>query len=199
MSEILRVKINWTGAPGGPGFTNLYFRDFTEGTVTQAMADAAATKVQAFATALHFDIPTSITLQVDPTVDRIEETTGELQGFFQTNPGAAIAGSAPGAFSAASGGCIAWSTNGVRRGRRIRGRTFVVPLAGTCYDGTGTLSDQTLIDLRTAATNLRSGTGNALLGVWARPTSKGATDGVWYIVQASSVKDKVAILTSRRD
>jgi hypothetical protein len=42
-------------------------------------------------------------------------------------------------------------------------------------------------------------TGRGDFGIWARPTTKTATDGVWYPAQTVSVKDKAAVLRSRRD
>lgn len=199
MAEILRVKINWTGFVGGPGYTNLYFRDFTEGATDQAMADGAVAKTKTFLTSVQNYLPTAVITGVDPTVDRLEETTGELQGFFTTSPGAAVAGGQAGVYSAASGACISWGTNGVRNGRRIRGRTFIVPLGGSQYGSDGTLSDTMVTALRNAATALRAETGAGDLGIWARPTAPGAADGVWYFATTSNVKDKVAILRSRRD
>lgn len=199
MAQIIQAKINWTGFVGAPGYTNLFFRDFSGGTVDQAMADGAVSKIAAFVTAVKPYLPSNVSLGIDTTFNVLEETTGELQGFLNGGSNTPNPGTGTGTYSAASGACITWTTTGVRNGRRIRGRTFLVPLVGTAYDSDGTLAPGARTALVNAATALSSPTGAGDLGVWARPTAPGATDGIWTVVSASSVRDKVAILTSRRD
>lgn len=199
MPEILRVKINWTGFVGAPGYTNLYFSEFVSEGYTQAHADGAVAKAVSFVNGIKTYLPNVVTIGVDPTVEIVQADTGQLVGFFTTAPAAPSAGTASGTYSAASGVCFSWGTNGVRNGRRVRGRTFVVPVAGAYYDLDGTINN-------TAATSLRA-TGAALLatggvtdfGIWSRPSSKGATDGVWHAAETATLKDKVAVLRSRRD
>lgn len=199
MTQILRAKINWTGAPGGPGFTNLYFRDFSEGDVNQAMADGARTRVQTWLTEIRTTLPSSIFTGLDPVMDVVTVEDGKLEGFFNVAVTAPAAGAVGGSFSAASGGVVSWGTNGVRNGRRIRGRTFIVPIGGTMYDSVGTLSDFALGTFRAASTAMLAPGITGVLGVWARPSVKGATDGTWTFATTAKVNDKVAILTSRRD
>jgi hypothetical protein len=199
MTQMLRAKLNWTGFTGAPGYTNLFFRDFTEGPVTQEMADGAKTKLTNFMASLGTRLPSTVTLSLDSTMDIIEDTTGQLQGFMTIVPPAATVGSVAGAYSAASGACITWNTNGVRNGRRVRGRTFIVPLGGTIYDTDGTIATTHLTAFRTAATDLTAASGAGDLGVWARPSAPGASDGAWWVATGGSVRDKVAVLTSRRD
>lgn len=199
MAEILRVTINWTGFVGAPGYTNLYFRDFTAGAVDQAMADGAVAKTDVWVNAWLSSLPTTVTIGVDPTVEVIEETNGELQGFFTTVPEAPSIATAIGAYSAASGACVNWYTNGVRNGRRIRGRSFMVPLGGAGLQSDGTIDQTKLTALRTATNTFISATGSGDLGVWSRPTPGEPDGGVWYVVTSATIPDKVAVLRSRRD
>ena len=199
MPEILRVKYNWTGFVGAPGFTNLYFSEFNETGYTQEHADGAAAKAQTFLAGIQGFLPAAVTTQQDPIVDIIQSDTGDLVGFFNTTVAAAQPGLTAGPYSAASGACISWGTNGVRNGRRVRGRTFIVPLAATQYDATGSILDPNLALLRGHANDLIGAGGTSDFGVWSRPSAPDATDGVWYPAQTATVKDKVAILRSRRD
>lgn len=199
MAEMLRVKILWTGLPGGTGYTNLFFREFSAGAQTQAIAQSAVDRTNIFLATLSGRLPPSVTLAIDGVVDRIEETNGELQGFFNVTAPASRVGTGTGNYSAASGAVINWYTNGVRTGRRIRGRTFLVPFAGDALGPNGTLDDTKLASLRSAVTTLIDAAGTGDLGVWARPSVKGATDGVWTAVSSFSIPDKVAVLRSRRD
>jgi hypothetical protein len=199
MAEILKVKVNWTGFTGAPGYTNLFFRDFSAGPVDQAMADGAVSKTYNWLTNWQSSLPTSVTLTVDPVVDVVEETNGDLVRFLTTVPGAALTGTGTGNYSAASGACVNWYTNGVRNSRRIRGRTFMVPLAGNALGPDGTLDNTKVTGIRSATTTFISQTGAGDLGVWSRPSGPGATDGVWYAVSSFTLPDKVAVLRSRRD
>jgi hypothetical protein len=200
MPEVLRVKLNWTGFIGAPGYTNLYFSEFNETGYVQADADGAVSKASTFATQLRDYLPAAVTIGVDPTVEIVQSDTGDLVGFFSTTPAAAGPGALTGTYSAASGACISWGTNGIRNGRRIRGRTFVVPLGGSAYESNGTLAPAAVSALTSYANALKNNTtGRGDFGIWARPTTKTATDGVWYPAQTVSVKDKAAVLRSRRD
>jgi hypothetical protein len=199
MPEMLRVKIDWTGFIGAPGYTNLYFTEFTEGGYTQDIADACVAKASTFAGSLRDFLPTAVTIGVNPTVEIVQTDTGDLVGFFSTTPTNQGVGALGGTYSAASGACISWGTNGVRNSRRVRGRTFIVPLANAAYESNGTLAAATLTALTAYANNLKGTGGTGDFGIWGRPTSKTATDGVWYPAETVSIKDKAAVLRSRRD
>jgi hypothetical protein len=205
-----RVTINWTGFLGAPGYTNLYFRDFTgSGEPDQAVADGAVAKVHTWIQAWDDGLPNTVTLTVDPSVEVIEETTGEMTGFFTTVPGSPNVGGSIGPYSAASGACVNWYTNGIRNGRRIRGRAFMVPIGSNGMENNGTLNGTALTSWRTATAVLIDGTGTGDLGVWARPTpilnpdgtptGEHNPDGEWSVVTSYSIPDKAAVLRSRRD
>jgi hypothetical protein len=197
--EFLRVKINWTGFNGAPGYTNLGFSEFVSEGYTQAMANGAAAKARDFALNVAALVPTTVTLQVDPTVEIVQSDTGQLVGFFTTATVAPAVGTRAGSYSAASGAVISWNTNGVRNGRRIRGRTFVVPLAGSAYQADGTIAEADLATLRAIGNQLTVDGGITDFGVWSRPSGPGATDGQFWPAVGYRVNDKVAVLTSRRD
>lgn len=199
MSDFFRVVVNWTGFNGGPGFTNLYFR--TAGSTAVLLTDAqdAVTKVDAWVSALSNHLPSSVTVRVDPTVTEMNEQTGAQIGFLPTTAPAAHPGGDGGGYSAASGACFNWYTSGVRNGRRVRGRTFIVPLGGTKYDSTGTLAATTLTAYQNATATLLANVTSSRLHVWSRPSGPGASDGQAHPVEFYTLPDKAAILTSRRD
>jgi hypothetical protein len=105
---------------------------------------------------------------------------------------------------------INWKTAGVRAGRRVRGRSFLVPLLSQTFDVNGTATSAALTTVNGAAGPLYAGTeGDIRLGVWARPTAikdvngnptgEYNEDGVWHPATAHSVPDMAAVLRSRRD
>jgi len=67
------------------------------------------------------------------------------------------------------------------------------------YDTNGTISADTITTLTTAATAMASTATDAHLGVYARPTGPGATDGMWSPVTSFSIPDLAVVLRSRRD
>lgn len=199
MADLARVTVNWSGFTGAPGFTNLYFRNATPGIIDQAVVDAAVTKVDAWLAAWQARLPNTVTVQTDSAIEVIDDTNGELQGFFQATVGAARVGTGTGNYSAASGAVANWYTDAVRNGRRIRGRTFLVPVAGSFLASNGSLDDTSLTGLRASTATFISATGASRLVVWGRPTAPAATDGVSAEVTAFTIPDKAAILSSRRD
>jgi hypothetical protein len=200
MQEIARIVTKWTGLAGGTGYTNLYFRDFESTGLDQAIVNGAVQRTDTWNAAISANVPTGITLEIDPVVAILNAEDGVLQRFMNHAIATQRPGSGSGAYSAASGACVNWYTAGVRKGRRIRGRSFLVPFAGASLATNGTLDDTKLNALRTATNTLVTSTAQpGDLGVWARPSTKGATDGAWNVVTSFTIPDKAAILRSRRD
>lgn len=199
MPQIAKVVINWTGFPGGPGYTNLYFSDTTgSGALDQDLVDSAASQAQNWIAAWRPRLPTSVFTGIDPTVEAIESTTGAVQAFWTATVAAPVAGGGVASFSGPSGACVSWYTSTVRKNRRIRGRTFVVPLDTASYEADGTLIPTIPGVIIPASQALISSSGPAHLGIWCRPTTKGGTDGQWARATSFRMQDKAAILTSRR-
>lgn len=200
MAPIVRVKLKWSGFSGAPGYSNFFYRDDASGSPSQTTADDAVAKVLAFGGAVRSHLPAEVSLQIQNDVEVIEETNGQLEDVLSVASSPVLPGemaSAP--YSAASGGVVTWRTGGVLRGRRVRGRTFLVPLASAAYQNDGTIASAVLTSLNTNFGGFISDTNSAALGVYCRPTSKGATDGAWFKVTGFTVPDKVAVLRSRRD
>lgn len=201
MTGMLRVTAKWAGFSGAPGYSNFFFRDFAAGNEpTQAQAQGGVNRVNTFLGAIQTLLPPNVNITVQPIVDVIEETTGQLTTSFSVPTPTAVPGtSTVTTYSAPTGAVVTWRTAGVRAGRRVRGRTFLVPLATNCYQADGTLDTAKAATLATASAALADSSGTPDLGVWARPTSKGASDGVWWLVTNATVPDMAAVLRSRRD
>ena len=200
MTEMAKLKINWTGFTGAPGYTNLYFRDFTgSGDVDQAVVDGAITKTDTWLNVWNSRLPASVNVKIDSQVEIIEDSTGALVRFMSGTPFQRGNGTGAGNYSAATGAVVNWYTNGIVRGRRLRGRSFMVPLVAAAFSTNGSIADGDLVDFRTASTALAAGVGTGDLGVWSRPSTPGGSDGSWYFVTSATVPDMTAVLRSRRD
>lgn len=204
--------MQWSGFQGGPGLSVFHFRDFTDQVGSQEQVAGAVAKVDAFIQDIRIFIPAPVTLRVSPDVEELEDTTGELTTVYNASPAAATNGLASGGtnYAAAVGAVINWRTGGVRNGRRVRGKTFLVPLSSSAFGVDGTLSDSAITTLSGAAADMVNQTGNGDLGVYARPTAvKDAqgnpvpgqfnADGVWHAATSFNVPDLGAVLRSRRD
>lgn len=212
MAAIMRVKVKWSGYQGAPGYNIFHYRDFDTEPPTNTHATAAATDLRAFFDAIKAYMPNAVKIDVMPDCDVLESSTGDLTGGVTATPGAQVSGTAgAGAqFAAAAGAVVTWKTAGVRNNRRIRGRSFIVPLANVAFATDGTLDAGFLTTAGTAATTLRDPTtGSPDLGVWARPTpvldgegnptGEHNADGIWYVCNGHSIPDMGAVLRSRRD
>lgn len=191
---IYRTTTVWSGFSGAPGYTNFYF----QGTGDGESVDAVLTRTHAFWNEIKAYLPGPVTLQVSGEVARIDETTGMVEAFLNGMPPASVKGVPTGNYAGPSGACVTWSTGAVRNGRRVKGRTFIVPLANAAFDSDGTLGVAALGDLNTAATAMRD-PASPNLGVWSRPSARGAADGIFHFVTGHRITDKAAVLRSRRD
>ena len=203
MASIARAKIRWTGFIGAPGYTVMHFKDFgldDPADWTNVEADGIGDKVDAWLDGIRRVCAGPVRLKMDSDVEIIDEANGQLQTV--VSAGARPEHANPvqgGAYSAPTGSVITWRTGGVRNGRRIRGRTFIVPCYNAAFDVDGSLTTAARDQLEGSSAALISATGIPDLGVYARPTGPAATDGVWHVVTSFSVPDMAAVLRSRRD
>lgn len=204
MTELMRVKARWSGFTGGPGYTVLHFRDFGSGDggggpVAESAVNPALDRAYLFFDALRPQLPAEVRIQVEAEVDVIEDTTGDLVRSYAGTTPLLVGGSGAGSYSAAVGAVVNWRTGGVRNGRRVRGRSFLVPLAGGAFGTNGALVPSVQALIQTAASALANPSGSPDLCVYARPSSAGATDGSAFVVTSATVPSLGAVLRSRRD
>lgn len=189
--------MRWNGWPGSPGYTNFHLMQ-PELDTTLALRDAAATRVRNFFQAFINYIPAPVTITYPSEMEVFDTTTGEL---LRTEPitglSATVCGGT-GNWSAAAGACINWSTSLVVNNRKLRGRTFIVPLASSVFSTDGTLSDSPRGNMLIAAQALISEQNNFVLGIWRKPSATVPTGSAAQVASAS-INDKTAVLRSRRD
>jgi hypothetical protein len=143
------------------------------------------------------------TIQIQPTVQGFDAASSQLtlETNMTTTP-PVITGTAPSApYAGGSGLAIAWKTSSIFNGRRVQGRTFLVPALGA-FQNDGTLTTAVITALQSA--------GNALIAaaspsfsIWAKTYNTAVnppvqTGGDRFDVTSCSVKDMAAQLRSRR-
>lgn len=204
MPSMLRVKVKWSGFSGAPGWSNFYFADSANPTITQALADAAATKTEQFFNACMVAFPSTIKSTVQSDVEQIDIDTGVLQGVWTVPSRTGTAGTNAGSnYSGASGMVVTWRSSAVRLNRLMRGRTFLVPTAVNVYENDGTIISSIITSVTTAATALIADTADLEFGIYARPRKDSSGNvtlvGAWANASGFTIPDKVAVLRSRRD
>lgn len=192
--QMWRVVAHWGGGKIGTGFTNLFF---TEGVGTaQAAADAARAFFFTSYGPAGVRLPSNINIVFDGAVDVIDVVDGTLASTIPVTAPLPVTGGDTGHYSALSGACVTWLTGALVGGRRVRGRTFLVPLGAAGLDTDGTIDTSTVTAINTASAALIAATPE--LTIWRRPTTTAAADGAAFPVVASRLADKAAYLTSRR-
>ncbi len=176
----------WTGFAGAPGYSVFY--------ATPDMGISGVIKT--FFESMKTLIPSVINIASPTTGDRLNELSGQLTGTWTGGVGGSTQGTGGGDFAGPAGLSITWLTDGVVNGRRVRGRTFIVPIIATSYDNTGSLDTGVVSQAQSAADALVTAAAGNLL-VWHRPVNGGG--GSVHPVTGARVADKAAILRSRRD
>jgi hypothetical protein len=210
---ILRINLKWTGFQGSPGTSAFYFNQLAEGLEfwepTALEANEAGQRVRTFADGLKSTVAPGVIMQVDSEAHVLSDEDGHLISVMALDGGAPVVSTAlPDGYSGASGVVVNWKTNVVRRRRRIRGRTFIVPCNRNVYGTDGTLLPGTQNGVRDLALAMVNSNIGPDFGVWARPTpildaagkptGEFKPDGVWAPVTAVTVPDLAAVLRSRR-
>lgn len=189
MTTMNRVSVAWQNWPGAPGVTQLY----VTGAITQPSVDS----IRSFFQALVSLIPSGLTIQVPSSGDQIDDVTGRITGAWSVaSTPAVVTGTASGNYAGNAGAVIHWLTTVVVNNRRLRGRTFIVPLSGgATYDTGGSLAPATITTLTTAANGLVTALG-VTLAIWHRPTN--FSGGSSAAVTSVRVPDLAVSLRSRR-
>lgn len=191
---ITRITAVWSGFRGAPGYSNFFFGGAPTDPVD---AQSAGVAVRNFLFEARSQFPSSVSISVNATADIIDEANGNITEQVDFEQPNLVQGLATGPYSAASGAVVNWNTGAYKSGRRVRGRTFLVPLASSSYDGRGDLSSGALSDIRAGAAILTGGSSLLPFVVWSRPVN--GSGGTAHPVTSATVPDLGAVLRSRRD
>jgi len=184
-----RYRVSWSGSGVvGSGVSTFYESP-------EALVGGADDLLEFF-TAIADRLPGgAVQINVPSSGDLIESTTGDLLGTWSDpGTGGTVGGGGNAIFSNGVGVRVVWNTGGFFGGRRVRGSTFIVPLAIDAYEGAGNITATVITDLQAAADALVAH--DAPFGVWSRPT--GSEVGEFNEWTSARVPDQVSWLRSRR-
>lgn len=198
-----RVQVAWTGFIGGPGVSTHYFLD----------AGAAVDDLRSFYATVASMLPGDVHILVPAAGDSLDVETGAITGAWTGPSTAVVDGSDSGSYASTSGPLVRWETGTIVGGRRLLGRTYLVPAGRDAYDGGGQIAGGIRTTIADAGqTFIDADTANLL--VWQRPRAAAAayTDrkgvvhpaitgrvGSAAAVVSCFVPSAPAVLRSRRD
>lgn len=184
----------WSGVNGLPGYSKFRFL----GELTPSQLNSAAANVRTFWDAIKATLPGAVTITIEPGAS-YHADDGMLTGETSiTTPPAAVVGTGGSVYSAASGYMILWNTGAINGGKKIRGRTYVVPTSTLIFENNGTITLANVTLVQAAATALATSTPSPAINSRARPSNDLATDQTAAVLSAKMV-DKQVVLRSRRD
>lgn len=179
----------WSTPGGGTGYTVLHFQDVANNTDAQDLANM----VRVFFDSIKGVLPDDVTVTFDSEV-LVLDLAGTLQTVWAVTPPASVSGINASTYNRAAGIRIDWSTGHIVAGRRLTGRTYLVPTGSSVFDAVGLVTSGNVTAVQTAAAALiSSSSSNAPLVVWSR------THAVAWAADTASVPTKGAILRGRRD
>jgi len=195
MVNVLLIQSITSGFPGAPGYTTFAFEHENPVPAVEQFED-----VLAFWNACKGSFPTTWSVLMASEHRVVDEVTGALvdiiprAGTGSSTPIAGTSGTTYGANIA--GAVLSWRTLTNNRGRRVRGRTFLVPMRAAAYAADGSLVDTLPTDLALNGTTTLVTPENDF-GIWSRP--RAGTGGKFAGVVGVSCPDRVSYLRSRRD
>lgn len=162
-----RHRIVWSNFPGAPGYTNIY-----TGT---SIVDSTPLKTF-FQFAYNMDgtpglawLPNNATLTFPSSGDVIEEATGEIvDDWTGTAPSPLTSNATLANFAGGAGAQVQWLSSLIVAGRRVQGKTFLVPMLPVAMDQQGSLATATQTKIQAAAVALIIALAGELK-VWSRP------------------------------
>lgn len=182
-----RYRVSMTNWPGAPGTMTFYL-----GT---AVTDFSP--IRTFLNTCSAFVPNGLSFVFPSSVDQFDETTGTLTSTLALTPLTTVtSAAAAGAYAGSAGALIRWVTGSFINGRRVQGRTYLVPMRSPSFGTDGSIDSTTLTSIQTAAAAMIASFGSDLK-VWHRP-SPGGSNGSAVTVNSATVPDVAVVMRSRR-
>lgn len=176
------IRVPWTGINGMPGVSTF---------VTEASVTSFLPKLTTFFGAIANYVPSGITWSVPSSGVDIDSDTGLAVASWIGPAQTPVTSSATGGYAGPGGAVIQYDTGVFIEGRRLRGKTFVVPINGSNLASNGQLSTACQTALTNAATTMA--TGAASLSIYSRVHKQVGA------VTTAKCLPLVAVLRTRRD
>jgi hypothetical protein len=201
VTAIMRIRTELSGWQGAPGLSTLYFLPATVGGSNTDAADCAA-RVRAAWNAARGLFTTQFNALVQPQVDVIDDATGLLVGSLSGGSPVGVTGNNGTAFeSIATMALLQMGTAVILRGRKLRGRLFLGPVATPNVTSDGQLLLATGSTVAAAFAATLSGSTASVPVIWDRPgkAPHPVHAGTSATVTTWACPARLSVLRSRRD
>lgn len=180
----------WSGGRIGAGATVFHFESIGSNAAAQILANG----VRTFFDSLKGFLPQSINIDFDTEV-RDLTSAGGLSAVYPITKPAAVVGTNVSSYAAGTGLLVRHTTGVIAGGRRLQGRTFLVPIGSANFTNTGEAlpATQTTIAGYFATLKATAGGTGANFAVWSRKNATVAP------IQVSTVVSRVTTLRTRND
>lgn len=182
MTSLSQIRVQWTSTVGINGVSTFY----AAGPVQDALDDIATFFVSCQAL-----VPTDVTWVFPTSGNIINDVTGANVASWIGTAGGSFGGTGTGNYARPSGAVVNWHTGLFVAGRELRGKTFMVPLVSSAFDGDGNVASGSVSTLAAAGNALAGSSGQIVI---YSPT--GHTNGA---VTSAAVPNLAVVLRSRRD
>jgi len=194
--SIYRIRATITGVGGLPGLSTCYFDEPVGPDVGRATTCAG--RVRGGWDVVKSSLAAGVTVQVQPAIDVLDETTGNLEGSLTIATPALVTSTGANVGATQVAGGLVFSTGGIVNNRRVRGRLFISPLSQASMAGVTPPAGlgANLDAMGVALLTVSPPAANPLV-IWHRPSSPTATDGSSHPALGSIHATKYFTLRSR--
>lgn len=199
MATVSTVTAVWQGFTGAPGYSRFNFAELANASAVQAAVNAVRTLMSTHSTGML----SGWSISVQSLVQHHDLATGVLTGETTAGtPASTINGSVVNTtpYAGGSGLVVNWITGQFWNGRKVRGRTFMVPAVGK-YSSDGTITPTVQTDWQTAGAAYAATSGVTPV-VWAKKFEAGnpgnQVAGAAFTITGATVPDRAAQLRTRR-
>lgn len=189
-----QLTFRYNGFTGAPGWIRMKFL----GPLTVADANTAAANFRTFLQTAFTYMPTGSSITCDSAAALYDDAGSQVGEITLTAVPAAVTGSSGAAYAGGSGAVVNWTTGAFHLGRKVRGRTFLVPLTSGAFQTDGTLLSAAQGALQAGAAAFA--TSSPTPAVFSqKDNGAGGVSSLTAVVTGATIPDRSAILRSRRD
>lgn len=184
MVDLNRVQVVWAESGGFTGANTFY-----------QVGDVDLEIYKTFYDALEASIPSDVTISYPSSNLTYDSATGNVLSSWSATGQLDTIGTSGTDWARGVGAVLNWETTAFLNNRRVRGRSFLVPMEAASFDADGNVDPGFRSSVEGFAQTFIDDLDGAL-AVWHRPIN--SAGGQNYIVESCSVSGTPAILRSRR-
>jgi hypothetical protein len=200
MTNLAKFVVTTDGWDGAPGINVLMFSAGTLLDLNDVAVQSAYDEIHTLFSDLKTYLAPGLTVNVSTEAGIIDAATGDLVNIIPvaTSGGPITSTGSSGEVTRAAQLNVRHTTDVFLRGRRLKGRSFIGPIAAGLFDSQGNIASASAAFVTNKFVAMTSGVG-VRLAVWQRPSTANGGVGTFGDVVLSECQATPGILRSRRD